>query len=97
MITIYLKDLMDCRTYPAAGSLLYDILVQEIDDGVMLNAKNVASIPSMFLNMSIGKFIEDYGYDRMKGKVSFSNMTKVQGDMIKKYISSVLERVSCCI
>ncbi len=88
MCTILIKDLLDGRTYPEAGCLLYDQIVDMIstDERVVLNMVDVNALPSMFLNTSIGRFIEEHGFDKLKEKVSFSNIGASQAQRIKEYI-----------
>lgn len=47
---------------------------------------DVNALPSMFLNTSIGRFIEEHGFDKLKEKVSFSNIGASQAQRIKEYI-----------
>lgn len=93
-MTVNLREIMTGRTYPEAGAVVYGILVSDIDngDGIVLDATGVVSIPSMFLNMSIGKFIEDFGYERLKGKVSFSGLTKSEAERLKRYMMTKVQR-----
>ncbi len=46
----------------------------------------VAILPSMFLNMSIGKFIDNYGVDVLKAKISFHKISVSQANRIKDYV-----------
>lgn len=92
MCLISVLTLMQDRPYPEAGALLYDLIVSKIDDDkIVLDLTGVVSLPSMFLNTSIGKFIDDYGVGLLRQKVSFANITTTQATRIKEYIARVTE------
>ncbi|MDR3132880.1 MAG: STAS-like domain-containing protein [Prevotellaceae bacterium] len=88
MYTIDLKEILTNRPYPDAGAILYQQLVDKIDneDKIILNLKNVDMLPSMFLNMSIGKIIVDFGVDKLK-KITFAEITQIQAEKIKDYVA----------
>lgn len=49
--------------------------------------EGVSSLPSMFLNVSIGKFIDEFGFETLKKKISFAKITKLQAELLTDYIS----------
>lgn len=49
--------------------------------------EGVSSLPSMFLNVSIGKFIDKFGFETLKKKISFAKITKLQAERLTDYIS----------
>ena len=66
---------------------MYDILVQKMDDPkIVLDMTGVSILPSMFLNMFIGKFIDNYGVDVLRSKVSFHKISVLQAQRIKDYV-----------
>ena len=78
---------MEGKTYPQAGSELYDILVQKMDEPkIVLDMTGVTILPSMFLNVSIGKFIDNYGLDTLRSKISFHKISVSQAQRIKDYV-----------
>jgi hypothetical protein len=79
------------KTYPESGGELYCLLERMRDDKepVVLDMRGVTSLPSMFLNVSIGRFIKEYGYKALKEKVSFSNISRVQAERIADYAQKV--------
>lgn len=78
---------MEGKTFPQAGSELYDILVQKMDEPkIVLDMTGVTILPSMFLNVSIGKFIDNYGLDTLRSKISFHKISVSQAQRIKDYI-----------
>ncbi len=91
MCSIKLQEILSNKTYPDAGSVLYDMLVAKIDteNNIVLDMTGVVSLPSMFLNTSIGKFIETYGLELLRKKVSFHKISATQANRIKEYIERV--------
>ena len=82
-----MQTLLEGKTYPQAGAELYDILVQKMDDPkIVLDMTGVSILPSMFLNMFIGKFIDNYGVDVLRSKVSFHKISVLQAQRIKDYV-----------
>ena len=82
-----MQTLLEGKTYPQAGAELYDILVQKIDEPkIVLDMTGVSILPSMFLNMSIGKFIDNYGVDVLRSKISFHKISVSQAQRIKDYV-----------
>lgn len=63
-----------------------------IDDSqkVVLDMDGVTSLPSIFLNVSFGRLIDEKGFDFIH-KLTFLKITKVQADRLKKYIDSYKE------
>ena len=88
MYTIDLKTILANHSYPDAGLALYQQLVDKIEneDKIILNLRNVDMLPSMFLNMSIGKIIEDFGVDKLK-KIIFAEITQIQAEKIRNYVT----------
>lgn len=87
MCSINIHDLLEGKTFPQAGAELYDILVQKIDEPkIVLDMTGVTILPSMFLNVSIGKFIDNYGVDMLRSKLSFHRISVSQANRIKDYV-----------
>lgn len=57
MCSIKILPIMSGRTYPDAGALLYDRIAPILDteDSIILDLEGVDLLPSMFLNVSIGR------------------------------------------
>lgn len=89
MCTIRLYDIMQNRSYPESGNVLYDQMVENISSSekVVLDLDGVVALPTMFLNVSIGKFLDTYGVDELKQKVSFARVTASQAERLKNYIN----------
>lgn len=87
-MTIVIKDILNGRNYPDAGSYLYDQMMAGVDntDKFIWDLSEVSELPSMFLNVSMGRLIKEKGVDFVKSKISFSNITRSQVDRIVKYV-----------
>ena len=70
------------------GQPVYNTIVDAIasDDKVVANMEGVSSLPSIFLNVSIGKVIDDYDIDTLKRHVSFCKITRKQAERLKDYL-----------
>ncbi|MBR8707105.1 STAS-like domain-containing protein [Bacteroides pyogenes] len=87
MYMIKLYDVMSGRDFPDAGRHLHDLMVDNANsDKIIINLDGVSLLPSMFLNVSIGRFIDRYGVEYLKRKISFINITKSQAERMKEYI-----------
>jgi hypothetical protein len=93
MCTVDINILLKKGSYPQAGDYLYDFLIKNIDkeNRIVLNMQDVDVLPSLFLNTSIGRFITEYGFDKLRAKVSFSNISVSQAERIRIYIKRKLE------
>lgn len=89
MCTIKLYDVMEGKDFLTAGSSLYDIIRENMNssDKITINMEGVSSLPSIFLNVSIGKFIDEFGFETLKKKISFAKITKLQAERLTDYIS----------
>ena len=54
-------------------------------DRIVVNMSDVDLLPSMFLNVSIGKLIDTYGKQKVKETISFTMITKSQASRLKDY------------
>lgn len=71
-----------------AGAQLYNELKAQIcsDNKAVVDMAGVTSLSSVFLNVSIGKIIDEYGMKRLKEFVSFINITQQQAKRLKEYL-----------
>ena len=76
MCTIKVFLIMQGRDYPTAGEALYHTMVTHLndEDRVVLDMDGVLLLPSMFLNVSIGRLANEKGVDFVKNKISFSHI-----------------------
>lgn len=89
MCTINIKDIIKDKSYPDAGRELY-ILIEKYaaeEERIIIDLRDVEALPSMFLNVSIGQYIEKNGVETLKKKISFANITKSQIERLKVYIA----------
>ena len=91
MCTIRLSEVLYGKDYPEAGASLYEIIMQNKDsaDKIVISMEGVSSIPSMFLNVSIGRYIEEFGIESLRSKISFSKITKAQAVRLRDYIDKM--------
>ena len=86
---IQLSQLMADRPYPESGQMLYDYMSPLLANGesVVLDLAGVISLPSMFLNASIGMAARDFGVEKIKKSIVFQHVTRSQADRLKEYFS----------
>lgn len=87
MCVINLKSFLDGRNYPEAGEMFYSEIIKHISktDRIVVNMSDVDLLPSMFLNVSIGKLIDEYGKQKVKDTISFTMITRSQAARLKDY------------
>ena len=89
MCTIKLKEMMINRTYPEAGAALYAEFCQHKDsvDKIIVDLDGIETLPSMFLNMCIGAYIDNFGKESLKEKISFTKITRSQAERLRDYLN----------
>ena len=89
MIRIAVLPIMKGKNYPTAGDTLYQIIINSVDevDKVILDLKGVPMLPSMFLNTSIGRMIEERGVSFVKQKFSFANIKASDAMRLRDYVN----------
>ena len=72
-----------------AGTEFYGQIVSalSVEDRVVVDMTDVSSLPSVFLNVSIGRLIDEMGLETLKQRVSFVMITKQQALRLTEYIS----------
>jgi hypothetical protein len=90
MCTIKLQPIMEGRSFPDSGDALFQMIEEKLptEEKIILDMVDVVSLPSMFLNVSIGKFIENHGIELLKKKIAFANISTSQIERLKVYINS---------
>jgi hypothetical protein len=85
---------MEGKDFPDAGNCLYDLIIKSknTSDKIVIDLEGVTSLPSMFLNVSIGRYIEEFGLDSLK-QISFIKITKSQAQRMSEYISKIRESI----
>ena len=86
---IQVSQLMADRPYPESGQMLYDYMSPLLAKGenVTLDLAGVISLPSMFLNASIGMAARNYGAETIKKNIVFYHVTKSQAERLREYFS----------
>jgi len=90
MCTIVLKDIMNSTALlPEAGALFYSKIVNGLgeSDKVIVDMSDVTALPSVFLNVSIGRLIDEWGVDKLKNNLVFTMITKQQAIRLRDYIA----------
>ena len=86
---IKISQIMENRTYPESGKLLYDYISPLLskNQSVTLDLNGVDSLPSMILNASIGVAAREYGAETIKKNVVFFHVSRAQAERLKEYFS----------
>ena len=89
MTTILLSDILNNNDYANGGTVVYDIAQMAIsnNDIIVIDMQNVDSFPTVFMNTSFGKLMDNFGVDRTKKSFRFKNILKTQVERISKYFS----------
>jgi len=90
MCTIVLKDIMDVEPLlPEAGKMFYTQVIEGIEgsEKVVVDMSSVTALPSVFLNVSIGRLIDEKGKDWLKRNLVFTMITKQQVIRLKEYLA----------
>jgi len=93
MCKIQLKEIIDSNNLLAdAGTDFYNKLITGLSakDKVIVDMTDVGSLPSVFLNVSIGRLIDNHGIDILRNNVSFVMITKQQAERLKSYIEKYI-------
>ena len=95
---IELKNILQDRSYPESGAIMFDILCQSIKDNdkVEMDLDGVVSLPSIFLNASFGKAIVVYGVEEVKHCVKFYHISKTQAERLKEYFERFRQTQAVC-
>jgi hypothetical protein len=92
MVTVKIKDILDGRSYPDGGMMLFGIIRDAINSNqtVSIDMEDVDSFPTMFMNTSFGSLIELFGLDITKRALRFQNIKKAQIERIRKYFNDYM-------
>ena len=75
--------------YPQQGTALYDALKVDFAAGnrIDIDMTDVTALPSMFLNASFGRAIEQYGLENIRKLLVFHNITRLQSERLSEYFN----------
>ncbi len=99
MRKIQLLDIMKSRDILSdAGVVFYKELISALSssDKVTVDMTGVNSMPSVFLNVSIGRLIDEKGIDALRNNVAFAMITKQQALRLKEYIEKYSAKIVNC-
>lgn len=84
---IYIKDLLINGSFPEGGAKLYDLAkpIMETGGTIKLNFDGVDALPSLFMNVSFGKLIPEFGIRNVVQSLKFYDISKVQLEHIRRY------------
>jgi len=94
MTTIIISNLLDRhQSYPLAGDEVYNIIDPKMtgEESFIMDMAGVSSVPTVFLNASLGRLIDVYGIANVKSKIGFVNIMRAQLDRIRKYFDDYAE------
>lgn len=88
MCTIVVKDIMKGKDYPTSGQDLYNLMRVTFSKGekVVLDMSEVSMLPSMFLNVSIGRLINENSVDFVKENITFRNIRLSDAQRVREYV-----------
>ena len=98
MCIILLKDIINSADLLTdAGEVFYRRLVDAIskDEKVVVDMTGVSYIPSVFLNVSVGRILDQFGTGSLKRHMSFAKITKQQAGRLTDYIAKYNFLVCC--
>lgn len=76
-----------------AGTIFYNCIKEYLrsSEKVVVDMENVTALPSIFLNVSIGKIIEESGIEKLKRSVSFTKINKAQALRLQEYLQKFID------
>lgn len=88
MAIIMQEILSQSKSLPDAGQILFENISQadERHTKLVVDMRQTTSLPSIFLNASIGRFIDARGKERLKETLTFTNITKAQATRLRDYL-----------
>lgn len=75
------------KEFPESGNDLYNFILDNKDkcERIVIDMEGISSLPTIFLNVSLGRYIEEFGVADIK-KLSFTHITKSQAERIRDYV-----------
>ena len=87
MKTLIINNIITEKTLVQSGNLLFDEINKSMNanEKLVLDMNGVSSLPSIFMNMSFGQFIDNYGLEKLLSTIQIINITKSQAERISNY------------
>ena len=86
---IIMNDILqDTTNLESAGNVRYNNIKDAIarKEHIFINMNGVTSLPSILLNVSLGRIIDESGKEPLKNFVIFRQITKQQALRLKDYM-----------
>lgn len=87
MKTIIINNIITEKTLVQSGNLLFDEINKSMNanEKLVIDMNGVSSLPSIFMNVSFGQFIDIYGLEKLLSIIQIKNITKIQAERISNY------------
>jgi len=87
---IKLKDIIIDTYTNSSGYVLFTQIDNNFskEEKIRISFKDTTPISSSFYNSSIGDLIEKYGYDEVKRKLKFEDLSKSQFQILQRFIEN---------
>ena len=87
MKTVIVNNMISEKTLVQSGNLLFDEInkCMSTNERLIIDMKGVSSLPSIFMNVSFGQFIDNYGLEKLLSIIQIINITKTQAERISSY------------
>lgn len=98
MKTINLYQLLENHNYVESGAMVFDLAKDVVSKGeiITIDMTNVESVPTNFLNTSLGALMDIYGVEKVKKSFMFKNILKTQVERIIKYFDDYQKLLTTC-
>lgn len=87
MKTVKINNIISENTLVQSGNLLFDEInkCMNANEKLVIDMNGVSSLPSIFMNVSFGQFIDNYGLEKLLSIVQIINITRTQAERISDY------------
>jgi len=87
---IKLKDIISETYTNTSGFALFTILNNNFskEDKICISFKETSPISSSFYNSSIGELIEIHGFENVKSKLKFTDLSKPQFQILTRFLEN---------
>ena len=85
----YARDTLTEQESARCRANLFENISQadERNTKLVVDMSQTTSLPSIFLNVSIGRFIDARGKERLKETLTFANIAKSQATRLREYLN----------